>query len=387
MTNGPFTISSAVLPLSESLDVPFLVSSFYFFYFALIGVHIIFVPKILSMVGLNALQIGVIFASAPLVRFAVPFLFLKGFRLDQKMFYTALGLMGAGAVGFYPALGTFWFLLGVNILFGIGISLILPYIEVIALEQIGRERYGRIRLFGSFGFIAVALILVHWLSSAQIGIAFLIAMALLTLVFGSFIGLANPRPPHQEGNGEEGISGFNPFLHPYLWIGFFLMQVSFGPFYNFFTIYTTDHGISLDTTVWLWSFGVIAEIAMFYFQAPLIRRNLFAILWITAFITAFRWLIVALFPNVLELLFLSQLLHAFSFALFHTSAISVLFSLYPARRLSQQFFFGIAYGLGGFMGALGAGVLYQYTPAYLFAGGALAALGAGAAFKAHANTR
>jgi PPP family 3-phenylpropionic acid transporter len=93
---------------------------------------------------------------------------------------------------------------------------------------------------------------------------------------------------------------------------------------------------------------------------------------------------VALFPNSLVLLGISQSLHAFSFALFHTVAISTLFSLYSARRLSQQFFFGVSYGLGGFVGALGAGIVYQHLPTYLFIGGAVAALGAAQAFYIHA---
>lgn len=377
------TIFSAVLPSFEPKSVAVLVALFYFFYFALIGVHVIFVPKILSMSGMSAMEIGVIFASAPLVRFAVPFMFLRGFRLDGRTFYLSLALMSLGAVGFYPSLAHFWALLAMNILFGIGIALILPYVEVIALEHIGREKYGKIRLFGSIGFIAVALVLVRWLSSPQIGIGFLIAMAMGTLIFGAIIG-----SKHKNGNAsecDEKECVFNPFSHLYLWIGFFLMQVSFGPFYNFFTIYITDHGLSLNTTVWLWSFGVIAEILMFYFQGSLLRRNLYVILWITAFITALRWLMVASFPSSLPLLALSQCLHAFSFALFHTAAISVLFSLYSARRLSQQFFFGISYGLGGFVGALGAGILYQYIPTTLFIGGAVAALGAAGAFYFHAH--
>lgn len=325
------------------------------------------------------MEIGVILACAPLVRFGIPFLFLRGFKLDQRTFYTALSLMMIGAVGFYPSLEHFLALLGVNILFGIGIALVLPYVEVIALERIGRERYGRIRLFGSIGFIAVSLVLVRWLTSPQVGIGFLIAMAIGTLILGAVIGMHHQKHPSE---GEE-ESSFNPLPHLPLWIGFFLMQVSFGPFYNFFTIYATDHGISLESTVWLWGFGVVAEILMFYFQGPLLRRNLWKILQLTAFVTVVRWLIVDLFPTSLPLLFLSQTLHAFSFALFHTAAISALFSLYSARRLSQQFFFGISYGLGGFVGALGAGMLYQYTPDYLFAGGAIAALGAGIAFRAY----
>lgn len=357
-----------------------LIASFYFFYFALIGVHVIFVPKILSMVQYAPASIGVIFASAPLVRFAIPFLFLKGFKLSQKTFFSALVLMGAGAAGFYPALEQFWPLLIVNILFGIGLALVLPYIEVIALERIGKERYGKIRLFGSLGFIAIALVLVKFLTSPHIGIVFLIAMALITVIFGALIGYKERHTPSNECDASRDECRFSIRNHLPLWIGFFMMQVSFGPFYNFFTIYTTDHGVSLDTTVWLWSFGVIAEIVMFYFQGNLLRRNLNALLWITAFITALRWMLVALFPNSLAVLFASQSLHAFSFALFHTAAISVLFSLYKARRLAQQFFFGISYGLGGFVGALGSGVVYQYFPAYLFVAGAIAALGATLAF-------
>lgn len=363
-----------------------IIGIFYFFYFALIGVHIIFVPKILSMVGYNAMDIGLIFASAPLVRFVVPFLFLKGFKLDHKAFVAALILMVSGAIGFYPALTSFWPLLISNIIFGIGISLLLPYIEVIALEHIGKESYGKIRLFGSLGFIAVALVLVRYLDAPKIGIDFLIAMALATSVFGALVGSLEHKKSAAVSAITQQLQSFNPLTHLSLWIGFLLMQVSFGPFYNFFTIYTTDHGVSLDMTVWLWSFGVFVEIMMFYFQGPLLRTNLPRLLQITAIFTAARWMIVALFPDSLTLLFFSQSLHALSFALFHTVAITILFSLYDSKRLAQQFFFGISYGLGGFLGALGAGVLYQYAPYWLFIGGSIAAFAAAISFNRYAKS-
>lgn len=360
-----------------------IISGFYFFYFALIGVHIIFVPKILSMVGYSSIDIGIIFASAPLVRFIVPFLFLKGFKLDHKAFIVSLILMLLGAIAFYPALSFFWPLLISNIIFGIGISLLLPYIEVIALEHIGKESYGKIRLFGSFGFIAVALVLVRYLDEPKIGIDFLIIMAVAATALGGYIGSLEHKKSGADLEVTENIQSFNPLAHLGLWIGFLLMQVSFGPFYNFFTIYATDHGISLDMTVWLWSFGVVVEILMFYFQGPLLRRNLYQLLQLTAFFTALRWLIVAAFPDNIVLLFASQSLHALSFALFHTVSISILFSLYQSKRLAQQFFFGISYGMGGFLGALGSGVLYQYAPSWLFVGGATAAFSAAIAFGMH----
>lgn len=354
------------------------IGAFYFFYFAVVAVHIIFMPKVLDMVGFSPSQIGIIFATAPLVRFIVPFAFLRGLKLERSTFNAALGLLLAGTVGFYPALNSFWALMACNITLGIGLSLTLPYVEVIALEHIGKERYGKIRLFGSIGFILVALVLVTQLHTPQTAVIYLIGSALVTVWIGYRIGGLSQ---HQETQALPSVSATSLLGHPWLWLGMLLMQVSFGPFYNFFTIYTTDHGVTLDMTIYLWSFGVIVEIVMFYFQGPLLRRNLLLVVQLCAGATALRWLLVHLYPDDLPLLFLSQSIHALSFALFHTAAISHLYHLYAHRKLAQQFFFGIAYGLGGFIGAFGAGYIYEYWPQMLFAAASLTALLAAAAFR------
>ncbi|MEA1918873.1 MAG: MFS transporter [Campylobacterota bacterium] len=350
----------------------FLFSSFYFFYFAIIAIHIIFIPKVLDMVGFSPSEIGIIFASAPLVRFIIPFLFLKGLQLGRNIFNQALLLLFISALSFYPALYSFWGLLLANIGLGIGLSLILPYIEVIALEQIGKERYGKIRLFGSIGFILVALVLVKTLSFPEVAIYYLVGAVLLTALFG--YSIASQELHHTSSSEHNTDSALNIFAHPWLWLGFLLMQVSFGPFYNFFTIYETDHGISLDMTIYLWSFGVIIEVLMFYFQGPLLRRNLLHVIQFTALATALRWFLVYLYPENLSVLFFTQSLHALSFALFHTAAISYLFSLYQDKKLTQQFFFGIAYGLGGFIGAFTSGYIYEFWPEFLFLFAALMSL-------------
>ena len=54
-----------------------LIALFYFFYFAIVAIYVIFMPKVLSMVGYSPSEIGFIFAAGPLVRFGLPFLFLK----------------------------------------------------------------------------------------------------------------------------------------------------------------------------------------------------------------------------------------------------------------------------------------------------------------------
>jgi len=341
-----------------------LLSIFYFFYFSIIGVYIIFLPKVLSSIGYSASEIGIIFASAPLVRFILPFAFIKGLQLTAKAFNIALLFLLFSSVSFYFTKDSFILLLLSNIVLGMGLSIILPYIEVIALEEIGKEKYGKVRLFGSIGFILVALILVKFLSSSNIAFLFLMILSFFTSIFAFSI----VKKSHHKQTKKDEIpkNDINLFKDWQLWVGLTLMQVSFGSFYNFFTIYETDFGVTLDITIYLWSFGVLAEIAMLYFQGNLLSKNLLSILQFSLLLTSFRWFLVFLYPQNLYILFFSQAIHAFSFALFHSASIVYLFGLYKHKSLAQQFFLGITYGFGGFLGALLAGYVYENIPTYLF---------------------
>jgi PPP family 3-phenylpropionic acid transporter len=105
---------------------------------------------------------------------------------------------------------------------------------------------------------------------------------------------------------------------------------------------------------------------MLYFQAPLLKNNLLRVLQFSIAITVLRWLMLASFPENITILFISQSIHAFSFALYHSAAIMYLHSLYTNKKLSQQFFAGIAYGLGGFIGASISGFIYEVSPQGLY---------------------
>ncbi|QOY54719.1 MFS transporter [Candidatus Sulfurimonas marisnigri] len=340
-----------------------LLATFYFFYFSIIGVYIIFMPKVLAMAGYSASEIGIIFAAGPLVRFLVPFAFIKGLKLTINIFKMALIIMFLSSLSFYFSLDSFYKLLFSNIGLGIGLSLVLPYIELISLKHIGKERYGKIRLFGSVGFVLVALVLVKFLSSGEVALNYLLALTFITAII-AFIIAKNAQGILDK---TEVVQNDIDILADWkLWAGLTLMQVSFGSFYNFFTIYETDYGVSLDMTIYLWSFGVVAEIFMLFFQGKLLRNNLLLILQITTFATAIRWLLLFLFPQNLIVLFFAQAMHALSFALFHSAAISYLYYLYKHKSLAQQFFSGITYGAGAFMGALIAGYVYELYPKYLF---------------------
>jgi PPP family 3-phenylpropionic acid transporter len=340
---------------TKSLGIfPFLLGSYYFFYFALVGVYVIFMPKVLLELGYSTIEVGVVYAAAPFMRFLLPFLFQHVVELTPKVYLLSLFFTFAATLVFMGTVHCFACYLAANLLFGAAAGISLPYVETIALARLARSTYGKVRLWGSIGFMGIALWLGKVLHLPFDVLYYLSAMTFLTLFFGAFL-VKYDTLEHKKSQGDLSFS-----LRKYwaFWLSVFLMQVGFGGFYNFFTIYETSHGISLEMTSWMWSFGVIREMVMLYFQGPLLQKNLLKILQFAILVTAFRWLILYLFPGSIGWTFASQSLHAVSFALYHTASITYVFSLYAQKKLAQQFFLGIAFGLGGSVGALLSGQLY-----------------------------
>jgi PPP family 3-phenylpropionic acid transporter len=213
----------------------------------------------------------------------------------------------------------------------------------------------------------VSLVLARMLDGNK-ALHFIALSVLVSVYFAYIISLDDG---HFNNDKEKESTTFSLLSNLSLWVSIFLMQVSFGAFYSFFTIYEVDHGISLEVVSYLWSFGVLCEIVLFYFQAHVIKFDLLKIMKFSIFITAVRWLLLYLYPESLFVSYLSQSFHAFSFALYHTATLSFLYTIYENRKLASQFYYGMGFGLGGFMGSLIAGKFYGE---YLFLSSAIIAL-------------
>ena len=340
-----------------------LLGSFYFFYFGVVGVYVIFLPKVLSLLEYSSSEIGILFAASPLVRFLLPFAFQYGFSLTKNYFYASLVLMGLSSISFYFTITNFYLFFLCNIAMGVAMSLILPYLEVIALDTIKKERYGKVRLFGSLGFIFVALVLVRFLDDPYVAVYYTIFFTFFTILF-AFIIASNK---HTTKNQTSSTKTINLLKEWQLWLGLTLMQISFGAFYNFFTIYETAHGISLSMTINLWVFGVVVEVFMLFFQGKLLQNySLVKLLQLSTLSAVLRWFLVFAFPTNLAILFFAQSLHALSFALFYSAAISYLHHKYENKVLAQQFFSGVTFGFGGLVGSIMFGYIYTYYQNYIF---------------------
>ena len=316
---------------------------FYFLFFALIGDYVIFMPKLFSHY-FTPTQIGILFAMMPIARFLTPFIFLKK-SLTKKdyllsVFVAFLASLLILSKNFYLILFSFF-------LIGASFAVLFPYIEAIAIEKLS-TKYGKARVMGSLGFMLYGIIF----SYIKINhlISFIVLMFLTAISAFYF----------KENKTINKVTSKINFTKNYkFWLGLIFMQISFGGFYNFFTIYLIKHGINKKYVGWLWGIGVMSEIIVFLIGHKFLHKlNPLKWIKISIFLTSIRWLMLFLFANSLSLIAASQLLHAFSFAIFHTSALLYINKTYNNKTLAQQFYAGIAYGLAAFLGSIISGFLY-----------------------------
>ncbi len=354
-------------------NVALILGLFYLFYFAMVGVYVIYMPKVLKDIGYSDIEVGAIYTSAPLMRFILPFIFKKWIKLTNRVYLISLVLTLIITLIFFLTIHNFYIYLLLNLLYGGAMGVALPFVEVIAIEQIGKKNYGKVRLWGSIGFILIALILGKILNSPTLALIFLSLTAFFTMLIGFILVKYDKKSKQKDENID--YSSFSLKKYWAFWASIFLFQFSFGGFYNFFTIYETQHHIPLDIVSYLWTFGVICEIFMLIFQTSIIQKySLFNLILITSISAIFRWLILAYYPNNLPLVLLSQATHALNFALYYTATIAYVYQLYSQKRLAQQFYLGIGFGLGGAFGAIVSGVVYNYSPKALFIFEAMMAL-------------
>ncbi len=322
----------------------------------------IYLPKILDNFKYSSMQIGIIFATIPLIRFSIPFVFLKKFKLTDKVFAFALFTSLASSILLLITINHYYWLLLSNFLAGIGMTIIYPYTELITMNIL-KEKYGKSRLYGSLGFIFISLIASNFSEDYKL-ILLVYIFATLIFVLISITMLFDKN--RSNNNGDNSINKVKTapatlslLKHKGFWLSVFLIQISFGAYYNFFTIYETKHGINMNMVSYLWSFSVICEVIILYFQDFILKIGLVKIIKFSISITVLRWFLLFIFPSNIYVSFFSQALHAISFALYYSATILYLYNIYKdARKIAMLFLSGISYGLGGLVGALLSGLTY-----------------------------
>ncbi|MGN7920331.1 MFS transporter [Lysobacter sp. ESA13C] len=250
--------------------------------------------------------------------------------------------------------------------FALFFNAVMPQFEAMTLNALGTRNhdYGKIRMWGSVGFLIVAASY-GWLLDRLGNDAFVwlsLPWLVLTAAAAWLHRADPPSPAPLEGTPRERLwrrPGTRRLLGTVL-----LVQLSFGPFYVFYTLQLQAHGHDGFAVGLLWAIGVVCEILMFW-QAPRLVQRFGAHRLIAAciFATALRWVMVAWFADSFAWMALAQTGHSLSFAAFHAGCMRRMAELFPARRdmaSAQGMLSGFSGGIGGVLGAGMAALAWQH---------------------------
>ena len=353
-------------PNTES-QIPYLpLSGYYFFYFAAVGIILPFLGLYFQSLGLSAIEIAQLLAVLSFARIVSPPIWaLLADRRGNFLFYVQLASwLSAGLVLGLWWLDDFWSLFGLMAWLGFFWHAALPPMESLTLSHLGSQlsRYSRIRLWGSVGFI-VAVLGAGWLIEMYGQRAFLL---ITTLFFMATALIAqwnreSPqlRPAHVDWSGLGSL--LRQSLVWWVLVIALLSQTAHGIYFSFYSILLADAGYSNSSIGLLWSLGVVAEIILFWFFwriAPVLRFHHW--LLIAMGLSVARWGVIGFFVESLGLMVLAQLLHAATFAVFHSVVVQWLHQTFVGHQAQgQALYVSFSYGIGGVLGSLIAG--YAWT--------------------------
>lgn len=354
----------ALPELLKPLSNPLLATN-YLLFFALLGLVIPYLGLFLQGRGFSGEQIGQVLALFGLTRVISPNIWAwLADRLGQRAFIIKLGSW-LSLCCFLPLLFGHSKPLTIAALIGFSFfwTAILPQLEALTMASLGaeRQRYARLRAWGSLGFIVTSS-LAGWLLGDW-GSEALVTMGLLLLA-GLWLATLPLRDLNHDMADERNPATNSRWGKPLLLLlaVMFLLQLSHGPYNGFYVLYLLAHQHSSAEAGLLVALGVVAEIVLFFYAAPLLQRfALRHLLWLACGLSLIRWGGIALAADQLWWLALLQLLHAASFALGHAVAIQWLHSqLSPAHRSrGQALYLSFCFGLAGVCGALFTGSLWQ----------------------------
>ncbi|HEY3699787.1 MAG TPA: MFS transporter [Spongiibacteraceae bacterium] len=357
-------------------------SSFYFFYFAMLGAWLPFWPLYLRELGYSAAAIGVLSGILQGTKIIAPNIW--GWIADRSGQRARIIRAGAfAATAIFSII--FWrrdFTALILIVAGYSFfwNAVLAQFEVLALAHLDQRfrRYSLLRVWGSVGFICAVAGLGFYFDRVSITWLPVIIFILLLGIWCASLSVGEVETRQSIPNRARGSLRAilrQPPLIAFL-LSCFLLQMAHGPYYTFFSVYLENHGYARGQTGLLWSLGVMAEVIIFALMPQLLKRfALRAILLASLSLAALRWLLIAFCVDYLPVLLFAQCLHAATFASHHAAAIEIirrLFRTHPGQGMAL--YSGLSYGAGAACGAILSGIWWTISPVATFVGAALVAL-------------
>jgi PPP family 3-phenylpropionic acid transporter len=374
-------------------------SALTFCYFAAIGLFNPYAPLWFQSLGFSTLVIGGIASLQSWTRVLAPYAWSWGgdhtgrrvelIRLAALgSLLSALGLLAVPQLG-VPGLSELVVSISLmTALLFVANSGVVPLYEAMLAHLlhtpgggIDARRYGRVRVWGSVGFIAAVSSFGFLLERVGIGVfpAFVAAMNALLLV----AALRLPRT-REEAVHDEPAPPVLPLLRrpevAWFFASIFFTVLAHTSLYAFFSLYLVSLGYGKGAVGALWAVSVAVEIVFFWTQGRWFPRlSPHGWLKVVAAVTAARFVATAAGGAWAPVLVLAQLTHAITFAAHHAACIALVHRLFPGRLRGrgQALYTTLGYGISGVLGGIGGGWLISHLGfAAVFWAAALSACGA-----------
>ena len=356
--------------------------SFFFLYFAYVGLVSPYASLFFLERGFSVIEIAVLMSMLQITRIVGPFSWgwLSDYlsdRINIIRFCACLAAVTFLCIFFLQSYIAFfiWMFVLHTIL-----SSLMPLGESATVHALFKDnsfdkRYGRLRLWGSIGFIVMVLFAGELFQRKGIELYSVVGAVVLVMLALVTFRLHEPKMERRKMvKGELLIVLFNPDVRWFLLSGFFMI-FAHAALYVFFSLYLADLGYDKFQIGLFWALGVAAEVIFFYFQSKVLSRlDAEVVLQIAFGIGVFRFILIAFFP-VTWVLILAQLMHAATFGAHHSAATKLLQRWFtgPLQARGQALMATVSYGLGGTLGGLVAGWLWDTTqPRNVFVMSALA---------------
>ncbi|MCF8191956.1 MAG: MFS transporter [Burkholderiales bacterium] len=340
-------------------------AAFYFFYFAFVGVFSPYWALYLQHLAFGAFDIAVLMSLLQVTRVFAPAAW--GWLADHLGRQAAV-VRAAAVAGLLVFVPVFWItdfaaMFVAMLLIAFFWSASLPLVETMTLGHLGKEtaRYGRIRLWGSIGFVLTVLGCGWWLDHAPIGhLPWLVLVLLAGIAAFAWRLPEAPRHTHTDPTPLRQV-----LRQPAVWAllgACALMSVAHGPYYTLFSVYLADHGYTKGAIGGLWAVGVLFEIGIFVVMPRLVARwGYLRILQVTFWLGSLRFAVIALAVDSLPLMLAAQTLHAATFAAFHASAVAAVHQYFAGAHQAkgQALYTSLSFGVGGTLGGILGGALYE----------------------------
>ncbi|MBN6525705.1 MFS transporter [Acinetobacter pittii] len=352
----------------QPLTITARLSGFYFFYYSIVGTFMPYWNLYLQDQGFNYQEIGVLSSIAIVTRFFAPLVW--GWIADKsgrRMLLVRIATWMESCIwlAIFIVPNTFQSVALLMLIFSFFQNAILAQFEGVTLFWLGDQKaklYGKIRKWGSVGFIVGVFTIGAILEIVPIS---MLPILLLIIASLAFIWSFLIREPDSAPTSQKHLEPLLPVLKRPTVAAFFAIEFillfSHAPFYSFYSNFLKSLNFSTTEIGFLWAMGVFAEIFMFSIASKIFQRFSWRSLVVMCLlVTSIRWMLVAVFSHYFIGQLFAQCLHAFSFGLFHLIAMRVIFQNFSAGQQGRgQALYSTMWGLGVAFGSILAGHFWK----------------------------